>query len=352
MAAEAPVPAMTDARLLAAAQAGDETAYAELIAPHRGALQAHCYRMLGSVPDAEDALQDALLRAWRSLSRFEGRSSLRSWLYAIATNVCLRMIERRPARVLPVDYGPPADPHEPLGEPLAEGTWIEPYPVHELALEDGLAGPEARYEQLESLELALIAALQHLPARQRAVLILRDVLGFSGNEVAAALATTPASVYSALQRAHHAIDERLPERSQQATLRSLGDERLQAIVGRYVDAWGRSDVDAIVAMLTEDATLAMPPTPAWYRGRDGIADGLRAGPLDGQLRWRLVATRANAQLAAGAYLFDAATGAFEPHSVSVLTLRGELIEAITAFHDPAAPARFGLATPAAAHPAM
>src|SRR4051812_11548969 len=174
--------------------------------------------MLGSPQDGEDALQDALLRAWRGLPRFEGRSSLRSWLYTIATNACLKVIERRPKRVLPIDYGPAADPHDGPGEPLVESVWVEPYPDERLALQDGFAAPEARYEQRESVELAFVAALQHLPARQRAVLILREVLGFSGAEVADALDTTPASVYSALQRAHKTVDERLPEQSQQATL--------------------------------------------------------------------------------------------------------------------------------------
>jgi RNA polymerase sigma-70 factor, ECF subfamily len=189
---------MAESQLVKQASAGDEGAYSELVEPYRRLLHAHCYRMLGSVHDAEDAVQETLLRAWRGLSSFQGRSSLRSWLYTIATNVCLRAIERRPARVLPVDYGPPADPHGPLGEPLVESTWIEPYPDERLGLADGLAGPEARYEQRESVELAFIVALQHLPPRQRAVLILRDVLGFSGSEVAQALHTTPASVYSAL----------------------------------------------------------------------------------------------------------------------------------------------------------
>ena len=186
--------------------------------------------MLGSLQDAEDAVQETLLRAWRSLSSFQGRSSLRSWLYSIATNVCLRAIERRPSRVLPIDYGPPADPHEPIGAPLLESVWMDPYPDEQLGLDDGLAGPEARYEQRESIELAFIAALQLLPPRQRAVLILRDVLGFSGAEVAEALETTPASVYSALQRAHATLEQRRPERSQQATLSSLDDEQLKAIV--------------------------------------------------------------------------------------------------------------------------
>ncbi|MBV9197487.1 MAG: RNA polymerase subunit sigma-70 [Solirubrobacterales bacterium] len=171
-----------------------ERTFGEQLEPHRRELHAHCYRMLGSVQDAEDAVQETLLRAWRGLDQFEGRSALRSWLYTIATNVCLRMIERRPARVLPIDYGPPSDPHAALAPPLVESTWIEPYPDAELSLADAFAGPEARYEAREAVELAFIAALQRLPARQRAVLILRDVLGFSGDEVAAALDTTPASV--------------------------------------------------------------------------------------------------------------------------------------------------------------
>ncbi|MDL4814145.1 sigma-70 family RNA polymerase sigma factor [Actinomadura opuntiae] len=325
---------MTEPNPLKAAVAGDERAYAELVEPYRGPLHAHCYRMLGSVHDAEDAVQEALVRAWRSLPSFEGRSSLRSWLYTIATNVCLRTIERRPGRVLPIDYGPPADPHRPLGEPLTDSTWIEPYPDERLALADRPAGPEARYEQRESVELAFIAALQHLPARQRAVLILRDVLGFSGAEVATALRTTPASVYSALQRAHRAVDRRLSEPSQQATLSSLGDARLREIVDRYVRAWERNDVGAIVAMLTDGATIAMPPTPTWYRGRDAVAAFLRTRPLGGGLRWRLTPTRASGQLAARADLWDPAAGGFRIHHTTVLTLHGELIDQIDTFLEP------------------
>ncbi|GAA4261391.1 RNA polymerase subunit sigma-70 [Dactylosporangium darangshiense] len=325
---------MTDAKHSGTAVAGGQEAYADLVEPHRGALHAHCYRMLGSVHDAEDAVQETLVRAWRSLPSFEGRSSLRSWLYTIATNVCLRVIERRPGRVLPIDYGPPADPHRPLNPPAAESTWIEPHPDERFDPGDGLAGPEARYEQRESVELAFIAALQHLPARQRAVLILRDVLGFSGAEVAAALQTTPASVYAALQRAHETVDHRLPDRSQQATLRSLDDARLRQIVSRYVDAWERHDVAAIVAMLTDSAAIAMPPTPTWYRGSAAIAAFLAARPLSGGLTWRLTPTRASGQLAARADLWDPATGTFRPHHTAVLTLRGELINEINTFLEP------------------
>jgi RNA polymerase sigma-70 factor (ECF subfamily) len=332
---------MTDSQLIEAAIAGDEGAFAELVEPHRRPLNAHCYRMLGSLQDAEDAMQETFLRAWRSLSSFQGRSSLRTWLYTIATNVCLRAIERRPSRVLPIDYGPPADPHLPMPEPLLESVWIDPYPDERLGLDEGLAEPDARYEQRESVELAFIAALQLLPARQRAVLILRDVLGFSGAEVAEALKTSPASVYSALQRAHATLDERRPDRSQQATLRSLGDEQLQAIVARYVDAWARSDVETIVDMLTETATLVMPPIPSWYRGRDAIERVLRRVVFVGTRSWRTVPTAANGQLALGTYELDS-SGVYAAHGVTVLTLRGELIDEISHFRTPSMVEYFGL----------
>jgi RNA polymerase sigma-70 factor (ECF subfamily) len=328
--------------LLEAARQGDEDAFGRLVEPYRAELHAHCYRMLGSVPDAEDALQEALLRAWRGLSRFEGRSSLRSWLYKIATNACLRAIERRPKRVLPIDYAPAADPHDGPAEPVIESVWLEPYPDERLGLEGGLAGPDARYEQREGLELAFTAALQHLSARQRAVLILRDVLGFSARETAEALETTPVSVDSALQRAHKTVDERLPKQSQQATLRSLGDDALSGIVERYVAAWERSDVDAVVAMLAEDARMTMPPLPTWYRGREEVAVFLRGWPLGGAKRWRLIPARANGQLAFGGYIWEEEKRAFMPHEVNVLTLRGAQIEEITAFLTPEAFGRFGL----------
>jgi RNA polymerase sigma-70 factor (ECF subfamily) len=333
---------MSERRLLDAARGGDENAFARLVEPYRGALHAHCYRMLGSVPDAEDALQEALLSAWRGLSGFEGRSSLRSWLYAIATNACLRAIERRPKRVLPIDYAPAADPHDALGAPLVESVWVEPYPDERLGLEDGLAGPEARYEQRESVELAFIAALQHLPARQRAVLVLRDVLGFSAREVAEALETTPTAVDSALQRAHKAVDERLPERSQQAVLGSLDDARLREIVEGFVDAWERADVDAVVAMLASDAAMTMPPLPTWYRGREAISTFLQGEPLGREKRWRVVPVRANGQLAFGKYLWDERRETFTAHSLSVLTLDGEQIADFTTFLDAELIPRFGL----------
>jgi RNA polymerase sigma-70 factor (ECF subfamily) len=328
--------------LLEAAREGDQDAFGRLVASHRAGLHAHCYRMLGSVADAEDALQESLLRAWRGLHRFEGRSSLGSWLYRIATNSCLRAIERRPKRVLPIDYGPPADPNESIGEPLVESVWIEPYPDERIGVEDGFAAPEARYEQRESVELAFIAALQHLPPRQRAVLILREVLGFSGEEVAEVLDSTPASVYSALQRAHKVVDERLPARSQQETLRSLEDDQIRGLVESYVDAWERADVDAVVALLAEDVAIAMPPTPAWFRGRDVVGRFLARRPLGGALRWHGVAVRANGQLGVGFYQWSDEAGAFIPHGVNVLTLDGDKVAEITAFLDPGTIESFGL----------
>jgi RNA polymerase sigma-70 factor (ECF subfamily) len=310
--------------------AKDRNSFDELVAPYRSELHAHCYRMLGSVHDAEDALQDAMLRAWRGLARFEGRSSLRSWLYRIATNSCLRVIERRPKRMLPIDYGPPADAHDQPAVPLVESVWIEPYPDSTLA--EGYAAPDARYEQRESIELAFVAALQHLPARQRAILILRDVLGFSGTEVAAQLDTSPDAVYSTLQRAHKTVDQRLPEHSQQATLRSLGDTRLNEVVSTYVDAWERGDVDGIVAMLTDDATIAMPPQPSWYLGIAQARAFLARGPLAPGPQRHARLTHANGQLAVGVY-YTAGAGETSPrHVLDLLTLNDDgRIAAITAF---------------------
>ena len=270
--------------LLESARGGDEDAFRRLVEPYRRELHAHCYRMLGSAHDADDALQDTLLRAWRGLGRFEGRSSLRSWLYRIATNACLDLIARRPKRVIPIDHGPADDGGGDLGEPVTETIWVEPYA--DQALEEGLAAPEARYELRESVELAFIAALQNLPGTQRAALILLgDVLGFSARETAEALETTVASVNGALQRGRKAASERLPSQSQQATLRALGDDGVREIVGRYIDAWERADVDAILALLAEDATFSMPPLSTWYRGHAAIRTFLARYPL--QDRWRL-----------------------------------------------------------------
>jgi RNA polymerase sigma-70 factor (ECF subfamily) len=320
-------------RLLEAARGGDESAYQSLVEPHRGELLAHCYRMLGSMHDAEDGLQETYLRAWRGMARFEGRSSLRSWLYTIATNTCLNLIERRPKRVLPIDYGPSADPHgDGLGLPPLESVWVDPFPDEQLGLEDGYAAPDARYELRESVELAFVAALQHLPANQRAALILREVLGFSAKEVATTLDTTVASVNSALQRARKTVDEELPEQSQQATLRTLGDQELREVVEGYMDAMSRGDVDKVVSMLAEDAAWSMPPLPAWFHGHEALRGFLEFGPLSGDWRWRHVPARASGQLAVGSYAWYEPDGAYRPFALDVMTLDADRkIKAITSF---------------------
>ena len=304
--------------LLVAAQAGDELAFRDLVDPLRTQLHAHCYRMLGSAADADDALQEVLLRAWRGLRSFEGRSSLRSWLYRIATNVCLTLLERRPKRTLPLD-----------DEPDTEVAWLEPYPSAEL-----------EYEQRESVELAFVAALQHLPPNERAALLAREVLGLSAREIADALDTTTAAVNSALQRARRFTAERVPEESQQSALRTLGDARVRRLVGDYADALERGDVDGVLALLSEDATWSMPPQTDWYRGHAAIRGFLLAGPLT--CRWRHVPVVANGQVAVGCFMWSDERQRFDGYVLDVLTLRDGRIADVTAFIDAANFPRFGL----------
>ncbi|HVF78823.1 MAG TPA: sigma-70 family RNA polymerase sigma factor [Solirubrobacteraceae bacterium] len=321
---------MTEA-LLQAARGGDELAFERLVQPHRRELHAHAYRMLASVHDTEDALQDALLRAWRGLPRFDGRSSLRAWLYKITTNTCLDVIGRRQKRVLPLDM-PAAELGEAPGRPLIESVWVEPYPDDVLGLEDGFASPEASVELRESVELAFVAALQHLPANQRAALILREVLGFSAQETADTLDTTVASVNSALQRARKTIDERLPQRSQQQSLRTLGDARLREIVENYMDAMQRGDVEAVVAMLAEDAAWSMPPLATWYSGSESLRSFLTIGPLSGAWRWSRIVTTASGQPTVAAYTWRADENCFRPFALDVLTIGDSgVITDITSF---------------------
>jgi RNA polymerase sigma-70 factor (ECF subfamily) len=334
-------PAADEGSLLEVALRGDEDAFGSIVEPYRRELLVHCYRMLGSFHDAEDALQDALLRAWRGLPGFRGARLVRPWLYRIATNVCLDAIARKSRRLLPVECGPPSEPGGQPGEPLSSSIWLEPFPDRLVKLEDGPAAPEARYEQREAVELAFIAALQHLPARQRAVLIMREVLGFSAKEVAGLLDTTPSSVNSALQRARQTVDQRLPEESQQANARSLGDERLRSIVQRFLDACENGEIEAIVDLLAEDATFAMPPYSQWYRGRDALSDSwLMPGAPPTGLRY--LRTSANGQQALGAYGLDQAKDAYLPIALDVLALKGERITAITAFRTPKIFADFSL----------
>ncbi len=327
---------MTDetTALIDAARNGDEVAYRDLVTPHRAELHAYCYRLTGSSADADDALQEALLGAWRGLANFEGRSSVRTWLYRITTNACLKLIERRPQRVLPVDFGPAADPHDVARGRFEDVPWLEPYPAAELVAAAILDSPETRYDRLESVELAFVAALQHLPANQRAVLVLRDVLGYSGEETADLLGTSTTSVYSSLQRAHRSVSERVPEQSQQAVLRAIDDDELATLIKRYVQAWDDGDVNALVELLTVDTTFSMPPMPEWYAGRDDVIEFLLRRPFGAQRRWRVIPTRANGQLAFGHYLWDDPQQAFLAHSVNLVELAGTRITNQVTFFRP------------------
>jgi RNA polymerase sigma-70 factor (ECF subfamily) len=308
------------------ARAGDERAFASLVEPYRRELQLHCYRMLGSLHDAEDLVQETLLAAWRGLGGFEERASLRSWLYRIATNRCLNALRERGRRPV-VEEGFMAPPPTRYVEP----SWLEPYP--DSALPDFAPGPEARYEQREATQLAFVAGLQQLPERQRAALVLRDVLGFRTEEVAAMLDVTPQSVKGALQRARATLDERVPEREHAPLPASPGERELVALFSDAVEA---GDTARVVALLTDEARVTMPPLPLEYTGHAAIAAfldyraGVRGAPLE------LRPTRANGQPAFGCYLRSRAWG------LLVLTLSGEQIAEITFFSDPSLVVRFGL----------
>jgi len=326
------------ADLIARARAGDGDAFRELTEPYRRELQVHCYRMLGSFTDAEDALQDTLLAAWQGLGGFDGRASLRTWLYRIATNRCLnarRAARRRPASQWNI---PGVEPPEPTR--LGEVVWLEPFPD---ALLDGAAGappgPEARYEQAESVSLAFVTALQVLPPRQLAVLILRDVLGFHASEVAGMLDSTVDSVTSALKRARASLQRQPAATAGREPPPAAGSPAERAIVAKFVRAWESADIGALVALLTDDAFVAMPPMPFEYRGRDVVA-GFCASLFGGGRRFDLVPTRANRQPAFGAYL-RAPGGARPGTGLYVLTLAGGRIGAMTRFDNSVLPA-FGL----------
>jgi len=323
---------------LGRARAGDETAFRELVDPYRAELQLHCYRILGSLQDAEDAVQETLLAAWRGLRGFEGRASLRAWLYRIATNRCLNVLRDRGRRPREV----PAIPNPPEPTRTIEPTWLEPYPDVLLeALADTAPGPEARYETREAVGLAFVTALQHLPPRQRAALVLRDVLGFRAAEVAEMLDSSQASVKAALQRARATIEQRLPAgRREQAPLPRSARER--ELVGLFAAAVEHGDIETALSLLTNDARLTMPPQPLEYQGRDAVATflyhraELRGTPL------RVLPIHANAQPALGCYLPDPHAAIARPYGLIVLTLEGDAIAAITWFADTAVFPRFRL----------
>ncbi|MBJ8345459.1 sigma-70 family RNA polymerase sigma factor [Antrihabitans sp. YC2-6] len=314
---------------LARARSGDDAAFTRIVEPLRRELHAHCYRMLGSTHDAEDALQDALVRAWRAVGQFEGRSSFRSWLYTVATRTCLDLVELRGKRALPVDLGPASD-HAVVGDrPLTDTAWLGPY-------------PDAQYEQREAVELAFVAALQHLPGNQRAALLLFEVLGFSAAEIAGVMDTSVASVNSALQRARRIVAEKVPSVSQAQTVRELGDLRLRQIVDDFTGALERGDADALVALLTADVTWSMPPLPHWYHGLAAVTDFATSVPLSSCGAWRRLPTTANGQPALGSYLWDPDSETHLPFAIDVLTLRADRICEITTFIGPEHHAAFGL----------
>ncbi len=323
------------------ARSGDDRAFGELTGPYRGELQLHCYRILGSVQDAEDVLQETLLAAWRGLDQYEGRASLRTWLYRIATNRCLNALRasgRRPRTQ-------PAEPSFLTVEPTRRGEplWLEPYPDVLLdGLPDAGEGPEARYEAKEAIALAFMTAVQHLPPRQRAVLVLRDVLGFRSSEVADMLTSSEASVNSALQRARATMESRWPGRDRtRAPLPRSARER--EVAARFATAFAAHDVDGVIALLTDDAWFTMPPVTLEYQGREAIAEFLREiNSWRGPRQYRLIPTRANGQPAFGCYLQEAEEPLFCAHGLIVLSLEGDRISAITRFVDNSNMARFGL----------
>jgi RNA polymerase sigma-70 factor (TIGR02960 family) len=327
-------------QLLSRAVEGDEDAFRELTDGYRHELQFHCYRILGSMQDAEDALQETMVSAWRGLTRFEQRSSVRAWLYRIATNRCLDALRDAGRR-------PPPAPEPPFAPPtptrMAEPTWLEPYPDALLeGIIDTTPGPEARYETRETIELAFIAALQTLPPRQRATLLLRDVLGFHAAEVADMLGSSDDSVKSALKRARSTIEQlHSTQVRQQAPLPDSDGER--ELVRQFADAWVADDINAVVALLTEDAWVSMPPSPLEYQGRAAIATFLREiANWRGERRYQLIATRANTQPAFACFRDDEHTRVAHAVGLLVLTLEGERIAAITNFIDSSVLPRFGL----------
>jgi RNA polymerase sigma-70 factor (TIGR02960 family) len=325
--------------LLARAQAGDGEAFGQLVNPYRWELQVHCYRILGSVRDAEDALQDTLLSAWQGLAGFEGRSSVRTWLYRVATSRCLDAL--RSARRRPLMSAPTAGLDRPEPTRMGEVLWLEPYPDVLLeGLPDSAPGPDARLEAREAISLAFITALQLLPPRQRAVLILRDVLGFHASETAQILDTSQESVTSALKRARAALHRQPPagEREPPPPPKSAAEQEL---VERFTRAFETADVDGVVALLTDDAWLTMPPIPLQYQGRELAARFLTATAFRRSWTSRLIATRANGQPAFGFYVRDPQAGVSHAIGLLVLTLSGSRISALTRFDNSVLP-RFGL----------
>jgi RNA polymerase sigma-70 factor (ECF subfamily) len=337
-----------EATRLAAARAGDQDAFEHLTGPYQRELLVHCYRMLGSLEDAEDTLQETLLRAWRRLDSFEGRASLRAWLYKIATNASLDALDRRPRRVMPQAMRPPAGPDDAFPGPAQEHVWLEPLP-DALIDERPVTNPEARYEARESVAIAFLAALQNLPGRQRAVLILRDVLGWKAGEAADLLSMTVAAVNSALQRARTTMQDYSRSARQEAHVEVVVtppvDSQTASLLARYVEAWEAADAATLVSLLREDAVITMPPLFLWYRGREAIKSFLDTYLFRGGAggRFRLVPTRANGVPAFAVYQPDE-TGRYGPAALQLLTIEDGRIAEINDFlvSDDKLFSRFGL----------
>jgi len=328
--------------LIVAARGGDQHAFSDLIEPYRRELQVHCYRLLGSLQDAEDQVQETLLRAWRRLDSFEGRASFRAWLYKIATNTCFNALRRRPRRSLPTVTHAPADPRAPFTSPITELICLEPLPDDLLA--GVAANPEARYDAHESIALAFLVALQALPPRQRAVLILRDVLDWHASEVAELLDLTVSAVNSALHRARTTLAQHYHADELDKPQLAPADEGTRGLLDRYVRAWETADVTGLITLLKEDAVFSMPPFPAWYRGRAAVGAFIAAAIFAGQARgWaRLQPARANGQPAFAIYQRDASSKVYRAFAVQVLRCDREQIAEIIIFLNPALVARFGL----------
>jgi RNA polymerase sigma-70 factor, ECF subfamily len=337
-------PDPVEGRLIAAAQAGDQDAFRRLSEPYYRELHVHCYRMLGSFHDAEDLVQETFLRAWRSLGRYEGRAQFRSWLYKIATNACLKQIKRRSSRVLPRDFGPPADPRVPPSAPLAEIIQLEPYPDVLLnELPSSSSDPEAVYILRESIGFAFLTAIQLLTPRQRAALILRAVLGWQASEVAALLETSVASVNSALQRARATLAHRLPPSGREDPSKAVSEAAEQSLLTRYIQAWEAGDMDALAVLLKEDTLLTMPPAATWFQGPEAIASFFHYLCFsDKRKRFRLLPTRANRQPACAAYERDGDASHYRFSGIMLLRVEGDLIAEVTGFGDTGLFALFGL----------
>jgi RNA polymerase sigma-70 factor (ECF subfamily) len=326
--------------LLARVRAGDGQAFAELVDPFRRELQVHCYRMLGTVEDAEDAMQDTLVAAWRGLAAFEERSSVRTWLYRVATSRCLNALRSARRHPQPAASSAGIEPPEPSR--LAEVTWVEPYPDQLLdGIPTNAPGPEARYEAAETISLAFITAVQLLPPRQRAVLILRDVLGYSGREVAGMLHGTEQSIASALKRARATLRQELGTPGERPAPPAPDSRAEQQLVARFTRAYATGDIDGLVELLTDDVLLAMPPLPLLYQGRELAARFHTAVTFRQGRTYRCIPTRANGQPAFGLYTEDPHARVLHANGLMVLTLAGDKIRNITRFDNSVLP-RFGL----------